>query len=114
MRALRWRPNMAAAARLLIPVLLGALLSTADACLSNSDCSENTFCSVNSEGCEKCFWDWSFGAKCGAHDYCTIRGVQCPPLALTVTVTLTVTLTLTLALALALPPTPTLTLTLTP
>ena len=64
------------AARLLIPVLLGALLSRADACSSNSDCSENTFCSVISEGCMKCFWDWS-DAEIKGVDANTFRSMSC-------------------------------------
>ena len=66
------------AARLLIPVLLGALLSRADACSSNSDCSENTFCSVSSEGCMKCFWDWSDAEIKGDDaDANTFRSMSC-------------------------------------
>ena len=74
------RTRAASDSRLLVPLLLSALLLRADACSSNSDCSENAFCSTSEERCKKCWQDWTdaeINACCEGDDVDTFRAMSC-------------------------------------
>ena len=74
------RTRAASDSRLLAPLLLSALLLRADACSSNSDCSENAFCSTSEERCKKCWQDWTdaeINACCEGDDVDTFRAMSC-------------------------------------
>ena len=74
------RTRAASDSRLLVPLLLSALLLRADACSSNSDCSENAFCSTSAERCIKCWRDWTdaeINACCEGDNVDTFRAMSC-------------------------------------